>query len=390
MSLNTSQIFPNLRISGVLPDTLRLDYGEPSSPPRQPYFRPMANAKSPKKLPKAEKSAKPKKLIRETVKYPTIDVTDANNSCLNPSLPFEHVLSCGHLITTAFPNEPCAPNCHHAADEDADLEQSLKYKSAMRMKNGNIVSDKDFYCDACVETELEAKIPAAFSSANAEERRAMLRSAEARTRKKTTKYRKCYIAMKVTSVQCHSDGELSSRYVPREERHPFDTAMPPSGENMFEDVDPEPKEYDDVVVAMKTKKIFVTIDLDVGDWEGPEAGDTIAVERAPREARRYALPTLKKPHSNDSDVALKAVSNEDNDEPTVPSRPKRKRGKRTSRSARATRDQAALKRKSDCMELDNDDETDEEGESSPSGHRLGELIAITARPKTKQSKKRLV
>jgi hypothetical protein len=141
---------------------------------------------------------------------------------------------------------------------------------------------------------------------------------------------------------------------------------------------------------MKTKKIFVTIDLDVGDWEGPEAGDTIAVERAPREARRYALPTLKKPHSNDSDVALKAVSNEDNDEPTVPSRPKRKRGKRTSRSARATRDQAALKRKSDCMELDNDDETDEEGESSPSGHRLGELIAITARPKTKQSKKRLV
>jgi hypothetical protein len=390
MSRNTFQIFPGLHRAGVLPDSLRLDYGEPPSPPRQSYSRQMARSTLLAKPSKLGKSAKPQNPIRETIKYPTIDVTDANDSCLNPSLPFEHVLACGHLITTALPNEPCAPNCHHAANESAGLEQSLKYKSATKMKNGNNVSDQDFYCDACVETKLEAKIPVALSSSNAEERRAMLRTAEARTRKKTTKFRKCYIAMKITSVQCHRDGQISSLYVPREERHPFDTAMPRSGENMFEDVDPNPKELEGEVVATATKKTGETINLEADDWDKSEDDDIIAVERAPRQAEPYALPSLKKPHSTDSDVAPEAVSNEGNDELTLSSRTKRKRGKRTPRAARAARAQVAPKRKSDCLEPDDDDEIDEEGEILPNDPRMGKPIAMTARPKLKQPKKRFV
>jgi hypothetical protein len=185
---------------------------------------------------KAELTHKPKKMIRETITYPKLVVTQNNDSCLNPSLYFEHALSCGHIVSTALPSEPCAPNCHYVAADGGELDRSLRNKEAMKMKNGNKVSDKEFYCDACVEEEIEVKIPSELSSSNAEERRAMLRAKEAKTRGKAIKFRKCYIALKVTSVPCHSDGTLSLRYTPREKRHPFDLALPQTGENMFEDV----------------------------------------------------------------------------------------------------------------------------------------------------------
>ncbi|KAH4103246.1 hypothetical protein HBI24_030150 [Parastagonospora nodorum] len=190
------------------------------------------------------------KIVRETITYPKRSIKDANNPCLDTKQSFEHALKCGHLVTTALPNEPCAPNCYHV-DDDADLDRSLKHKKAMKMKNGNTFSNKPFYCDACVEMENEKKIPADLSSSDAEARRAVLRATEAKTRKKAAAFRKCYIALKFTSVQCHSDGTVSSRYVPGDERHPFDTAMPRTGENMFEDVNPDPKEVEATIETAK-------------------------------------------------------------------------------------------------------------------------------------------
>ena len=92
------------------------------------------------------------KAIRETVSYPHIEVTAANDSCLNSSMPCEHILACGHIIITAKPDEPCAPNCHHIVNgEDRSSNKGEKRRKST-------VSEKDFYCDACIESQNETLI----------------------------------------------------------------------------------------------------------------------------------------------------------------------------------------------------------------------------------------
>lgn len=251
------------------------------------------------------------KIVRETIRYPKRSVTDASNPCLDTTQSFEHALKCGHLVTTALPNEPCAPNCYHV-DDDADLDRSLKYKRAMKMKNGNTVSDKPFYCDACVEIENEKKIPAAVSSSVAEERRAVLNATEAKTRKKATAFRKCYIALKITSVPCHSDGTLSSRYTPRDERHPFDTAMPRTGENMFEDVDPDPKDVDVTAdTARRTSEKLTR--SDAGFFDSDDYWDADSTHASGRTSRNHA-PASKSARHSKADAATNVPVNRYNDQ----------------------------------------------------------------------------
>lgn len=327
----------------------------------------------------------PPKPIRETIKYPKLAVTDADNPCLDPSQSFEHVLSCGHLIATTTSNESCAPNCHHVADESADLDRSLKHKKAMKMKNGNKVSDKHFYCDACVETEIEVKLLSDFSSANAEERRIILRANEAQTRKKDTKFRKCYIGQKITSVQCYSDGTLSSRYVPRKKRHPFDTAMPRTGDNMFEDIDPNPKEEEKRKQSTNTdKKIGGTMS------DNPLSA-TIDVRvptstRAANKAGANVVLSLQDNHGIGFYTPTERVVDQDSYETTTSLWPKRP--ERSSRASRSLLTKDSPKRKSYCMDEDDDDESDEEGETLLNGHWLRRPIAMTARkmPKKKARK----
>jgi hypothetical protein len=204
--------------------------------------------------------------IREEITYPKITVTEDNDACLNLALPFEHVLRCGHTVSTSLPGEPCAPNCNHVHDDGGELGRLLRNRKAMSMKNGNEVSEKKFYCDACVETEMEHKLHVDLTASVAEERRATMRANEAKTRGKITEYRKCYIALKVTSIPCHSDGTISSRYTPREERHRFDQALPRTGDNMFEDVDASPVKEERVPAEMEpnfstgVRKLRVTED----------------------------------------------------------------------------------------------------------------------------------
>jgi hypothetical protein len=221
---------------------------------------------------------KPKKSIRETITYPKVSVTGDTDSCLNETLSYEHVLACGHLITTALPNEPCAPNCHHVADGSGKLDYWQRNNKVPKTKHSKTVSEKAFYCDACRETIREDVIGADLSSTAAEKRRATLRAIDAKAHQKDTMFRKCYIALKVTSVPCHSDGMLSSRYAPREEHHVFDIALPQSGENMFEDVDPNvvniEKECADMTKAKSTTVVHVN-DLDTPDENAvPSAGHT--------------------------------------------------------------------------------------------------------------------
>jgi hypothetical protein len=214
----------------------------------------------------AHKSKMGKIPIREEITYPKITVTEDKDACLNLALPFKHVLWCGHTVSTSLPREPCAPNYHHVQDDGGELGRSLRNRKAMSMENGNKVSEKKFYCDACVETEMEHKLHVELSASAAEERRAAMRANEAKTRGKITEYRKCYIALKVTSIPCHSDGTISSRYTPREERHRFDQALPRTGDNMFEDVDASPVKEERIVAEMepdfstRVRKLRVTTD----------------------------------------------------------------------------------------------------------------------------------
>ncbi|KAG9187201.1 hypothetical protein G6011_05072 [Alternaria panax] len=63
-----------------------------------------------------------------------------------------------------------------------------------------------------------------------------MRQVEEAKRGKQKNFRKCYIALKVISVPCNSDGTARGQYTPRTKHHPFDTALPQVGDNFFEDV----------------------------------------------------------------------------------------------------------------------------------------------------------
>jgi hypothetical protein len=97
----------------------------------------------------------------ETVTYPRINLTDGNDSCLIPSMSYEHVLACGHLIATPKPNERCALNCNHVANGRSQMIADVQDKG-----NTKALS---FYCDACVEKGNEALIPMDITSTAAGE-----------------------------------------------------------------------------------------------------------------------------------------------------------------------------------------------------------------------------
>lgn len=182
-----------------------------------------------------------RKAMRETITYPQIkEITARSDSCLNPTMASEHILVCGHIINTDAPDEPCAPNYYHIF---VNREISIDTKGFDPFEA--LRAGKDSYCDACIKTEFESKMPLNISSEETEKRRAVFKKAEAKARSKDTKYRKCYIAYKCAAVSCHSDGSIPLRYLPSKS-HPFDTAMPRIGSNMFEDVDPREVDKDGV------------------------------------------------------------------------------------------------------------------------------------------------
>ncbi|KAJ4373168.1 hypothetical protein N0V83_003460 [Neocucurbitaria cava] len=176
---------------------------------------------------------------RETVTYPRVTVNAFNlDSCLNPLAAREHILSCGHIIITQKPNEPCAPNCHHVVT-DSSLLSSSPSTNTGKKGNRHHLSKKRFYCDACVEQPVEVLIPSGATTTEAEAARKQHREKEAQRRGKVTRYRKCYVGYKVVSVRCDENGEPVESWRPRKKHHPFDTAVPQSGDNMFEDMDVE-------------------------------------------------------------------------------------------------------------------------------------------------------
>ena len=313
------------------------------------------------------------KIVRETITYPKRSVTYANNPCLDTTQSFEHALKCGHLVTTALPSEPCAPNCYHV-DEDADLDRSLKYNKAMKMKNGNNVSDKPFYCDACVEMENEKKIPAAFSSSVAEERRAVLRATEAKTRKKATAFRKCYIALKITSVPCHSDGTLSSRYTPRDERHPFDTAMPRTGENMFEDVDLDQKDVE--VTADTARGAFEKLTgADAEFFDSDDYWDADSIHASGRTSGGHAPASTSARHRR-ADAAINVPIDRHNDQIATARQ-------RTTSHLRS--DTQVTKRR--IRARDEEDNSAEDNEGVEQSNKRPRVTAVTRRSSRTQRKK---
>lgn len=92
--------------------------------------------------------------VRETITYPKVAITSEYDPCHDITAPFEHVLACGHLVTTFEPEEPCAPNCYHANNDGSRRASTMNLSKSLR---------KEFYCDACVEVDAEREIDESVS-----------------------------------------------------------------------------------------------------------------------------------------------------------------------------------------------------------------------------------
>ncbi|KAF3034154.1 hypothetical protein E8E12_004301 [Didymella heteroderae] len=183
--------------------------------------------------------------VRETINYPKVTVTSTYDPCHDRSFLYEHVLTCGHLITTLEPDEPCAPNCHRATGIGSRQAPKMTLSKAL---------EKDFYCDACVEVDGEGEIPATATNGEAgkqnepnaetdinrdsiEDQRAEYREMTAARRNKARDFRKCYMAQKVVSVPCDEHGNPVFAYNSTFDFHPYDLSWPPTGANMYEDIE---------------------------------------------------------------------------------------------------------------------------------------------------------
>jgi len=92
--------------------------------------------------------------IHETVTYPrALGIRDAD-PCNNASMSYEHLLQCGHLITTSMPDERCAPNCYCVKHGWHEINGDEKKKAKMLL----------FYCDACVEEKNEKLVAGTLTS----------------------------------------------------------------------------------------------------------------------------------------------------------------------------------------------------------------------------------
>jgi hypothetical protein len=208
-------------------------------------------------------NAKVVRVVTETVTYPRLEVTAYYNPCLSSNTSCEHVLKCGHCIVTALPNQPCGGNCLHV-----DSTAGTKANRQGVIKK----TDLDFWCDACVEEGIEMEIEThhgrTLDARDADQRRTAIRLLRAQTAKQAKEsFQKCYIAAKTVSVRCDLDGLPLKGYLCTPSTHPFDTAIPPAGANMFEDVDPsipaEPLEqlssnHRSVISHSKKRKGLVT------------------------------------------------------------------------------------------------------------------------------------
>ncbi|KAF2241296.1 hypothetical protein BU26DRAFT_572138 [Trematosphaeria pertusa] len=212
--------------------------------------------------------------VKETITYPRIKVTAENDPCLNPSQEVEHILSCGHIITSATANELCGSNCYHVA---------------ARKQRVGTQSAADFWCNACVEERIEAEIAKENTNATvAESRRTFLRIDFAKKNRKAQKAaRKCYIGLKVVSVPCDNRGRTPKGYKPPPSDHPFDTALPRAGDNMFEDVDPSPQEQPPTSATTEPIEL-PTAETGRKRARSSEDDDEEVVPAPPRKSKRIA------------------------------------------------------------------------------------------------------
>ena len=115
-------------------------------------------AAAPSPAPKQKADSKQKAdAIHEKATYPRVLGLRDADSCNNASMSYEHLLECGHLITTPKPDERCAPNCYYVEHGWHEINSDEKKKAKMLL----------FYCDACVEEENEKLVAGTLTSAAA-------------------------------------------------------------------------------------------------------------------------------------------------------------------------------------------------------------------------------
>jgi hypothetical protein len=93
--------------------------------------------------------------LQETTTYPTNKPTLEANPCFNSTIASEHVLECGHCITTKAPKEPCASNCFHVAEARYLANNTEKEQEALADEGA---TEEEFWCDACQQEGIENEL----------------------------------------------------------------------------------------------------------------------------------------------------------------------------------------------------------------------------------------
>ncbi|KAF1952123.1 hypothetical protein CC80DRAFT_552555 [Byssothecium circinans] len=242
---------------------------------------------------------------KEIVTYPHIYPNPYMDPCLHRNTTSEHALSCGHSIITVTPDEPCAPNCMHIAnDRGASKLKGVKAQIKSPDMKAKHVTKVEFWCDACQEERIEDRMKGYLRDSvnEADERRAFFRAYyTGENEGQRAAARKCYIGAKNVAVPCDKYGRASKVHRKKAGAHPFDTAIPRMGANIFEGVDPHPEREEDIDSGLKegTNGRLVEISLESGG--GVEKGEAIIakVRRTNNKLSNTSSPTrrIRKPKS---------------------------------------------------------------------------------------------
>lgn len=182
-----------------------------------------------------------------------------------------------------------------------------------------------------------------------EKYRIRFRKTTAAVRDKANKFRNCYIAQKTIAVPCDKHGDPVKAYDPHPSPHPFDTAWPPTGDNMFEDIKILPTEC--IKRKKKQRPSVWSSDEPESEPSGAEDGDTEDVdetvaegagwlqeqeeleqrraEERTRRRRAAAHPTIisSSPDTEMSDFVIDTHKNPRSTTP-APEAPQKNRGRR--------------------------------------------------------------
>ncbi|KAF9734847.1 hypothetical protein PMIN01_07750 [Paraphaeosphaeria minitans] len=167
--------------------------------------------------------------VKETVTYSKVKPLPCSNPCAGGCSSFEHVLACGYAVITSEQDQVCGSNCWAMVHCPANLTV-------------NRMAGAPFWCDACIEENIEADV----EGRNIIAYQAELRGIQLRTkfqienREAQSQAGKTYIDEKRVTLPIDRDNKPLRGYEAPKAKHPYEVGTLHAGRSFFEDIDPKP------------------------------------------------------------------------------------------------------------------------------------------------------